>query len=118
MDCPSSVHFVDLAAVQEAEMPQTELFERLSEKLDEMRSSVVTIAVEQAKMAGKLEAMEGQLTALQRTLADVNTLRDNVTRLQEQVLGLKAKELRTWIEKLVAGAIGGGLAAGAQYFLK
>ncbi len=118
MDCPTNVHFVDLDAVWEAEMPQAELFERLSEKLDEMRSSVVTIAVEQAKMAGKLEAMEGQLTTLQRMLADVNTLRDNVTRLQEQVAQLKAKELRTWIEKLVAGAVGGGLAAGAQYLLR
>lgn len=91
-------------------MATQDAIERLTEKIDDVRSGQVTFAVAMAKMDGKLEAVEGQLSALQRTLADVNALRDHVTRLQEQMLGLKAKELRGWIEKLVMGAIGAGVA--------
>ena len=112
-DVPSTVVPLGLA-----DMATTDAIERLAERLDDIRGSQTTFAIEQAKMAGKLEAMEGQLTALQRTLADVSTLRENVTRLQEQVAGLRAKEFRAWVEKLAAGALGGGLALGANYLLK
>jgi polyhydroxyalkanoate synthesis regulator phasin len=92
-------------------------YDKLAERLDDIRGSQSTFAVEMARMAGKLEAMEGQLTTMQRTLADVNTLRENVTRLQEKVSTLQAKEFRQWVEKLAAGAIGGAVASGAQYLI-
>jgi len=113
---PSNVHFVGLDVAEEGDMAAQDAIERLAEKIDDIRSGQVTFAVEQAKMSGKLEAMEAQLTALQRTLADVNTLRENVTRLQEQVASLKSKELRGWVESIVKAALGGGIVLGAQHF--
>lgn len=112
MDCPSNVYCREFGAIEEevADMAASEAIERLAERLDDIRASQTTFAVEQARVAGKLEAMEAQLTGIQRTFADVNTLREHVTRLQEQMLGLKSKELRGWIEKLVMGAIGAAMA--------
>lgn len=119
LDAPAHIYALGLDAAEEVAttMATSDAIERLAERLDDIRASQTTFAVEQAKMSGKLEAVEGTLTAMQRTLADVNTLRENITRLQEQMLTLRSKEFRGWVEKLVTGAIGGGLALGAQHFL-
>jgi phage I-like protein len=106
---PTNVHFLDL---DRAESMSTETaLGKLEEKLDDIRASQTVFAVEQARTTA-------MVTGLTQQVGDVNALRSQVATLTEKVRTIEVDKIWLRVEQILTAAIGGGLALGAQYFLK
>jgi hypothetical protein len=109
---PTNVHFLDLDRAEAADMSATDTaLGKLEEKLDDIRASQTVFAVEQARMAA-------MVTGLSQQVGDVTILRAQMATLTEKVRTIESDKMWGRFEKVLTAAIGGGLALGAQYFLK
>lgn len=112
--------------------PLTNQAERVFDKLEEIRSSVATMAVDLARVQGAQQGMQTSISTVSAAIGDVTetkivaaaqtvTIAAIAERLAVIERKMNEKDTRTWVESLVKWAVGGlaagGGIAGVQHFL-